>query len=789
MPSPLGAGNLRAAPRGPTRVAWGVEVGAVSPSARPGTEAARDRRQTVLDHSQLAPYGGSGIDLMPLNRWDYRREEQMGKAPRDRGWLRADYSGFDAKAWHGNVGCRVRPDQLVLDYDPRASGGRDTLAEFCGDHGLDLSRAPTILTGGEQPGRHVWVRVPEGFLASNELEAYPGLEFKGHGRQVVAAGSKHPLTERRYEWLVEPDPLEGMPLLPDNALATIRRPQAVALPGGTGQWSVERLGALLDRLDPEAFADNQSWMELMFACHHATNGEGREAFCEWSRRDVRYANAQLEKRWDSASAGRGGGITARYLAKLAHDMGRPDLIPGTSAQDDFAGVPVEVPPDALPARVGGPRSGAEFLLNARGHAEDNIVNAISAIEASPLLPRWDEIKQVIRFTGDVPWPPEFGRELDDHTERLAREFLCRQHSGHRYIPGRENTHEAVKTVGYRNKVNEVLDYLAACERDWDGVRRVDYLATRYWGCGDGEYEREVSRRFMVSAVRRMRRPGCKVDTMPVLKGPQGWGKSSGVRELFGDGWFSDAQLGDLNGKDAALQLRGIWVQEFAELDAMRRSDVSTLKAFVSRAVDRIREPYGRNVVDTPRRCVFVGTVNEGGYLKDGTGNRRFWPLALERRADLAGLSADRDQLWGEAAAAETAGESHVMREEMWDDAAERQEHETSLDPWEEVFRNALASRATADALGYADEDDELFPTTPPPGDRVLTAELLEWAGVDTSRATRESAHRVRNVMERIGWTYRRTVRVGDRRNTGYVDLRGMDPLTAEHWEARHGDGK
>src|SRR5690606_33974819 len=125
-----------------------------------------------------------------------------------------------------------------------------------------------------------------------------------------------------------------------------------------------------------------------------------------------------------------------------------------------------------------------------------------------------------------------------------------------------------------------------------------------------------------------------------LLGPQGWNKSTAIKVLFGDEWFSDADLGDLGNKDAAMLLRGIWVQEFAEIDGLRRADVNTLKAFCSRGVDRMRDPFDRVVSDAPRRCIFIGTANEEGYLKDGTGNRRFWPLTLASEIDVAPIKRD-----------------------------------------------------------------------------------------------------------------------------------------------------
>ena len=141
-----------------------------------------------------------------------------------------------------------------------------------------------------------------------------------------------------------------------------------------------------------------------------------------------------------------------------------------------------------------------------------------------------------------------------------------------------------------------------------------------------------------------------------------------------------------------MLLRGIWVHEFAELESLSRSEVTTMKAFVVRQVDRVRDPYKRIVRDVPRRCVFVGTTNEGGYLRDSTGNRRFWPLTLMSRVDVPSIVRDREQLWAEASSLEAGGASDVLPGSLWPVAADRQADEATKDRGR--TRSCAATRRT-----------------------------------------------------------------------------------------------
>ena len=182
---------------------------------------------------------------------------------------------------------------------------------------------------------------------------------------------------------------------------------------------------------------------------------------------------------------------------------------------------------------------------------------------------------------------------------------------------------------------------------WDGDRRVHNWLATYLGVKPSEYAAAVGSRWLIAAVARIYPPGCKNDCCLILEGKQGTLKSTALRTLA-EPWFTD-DMPELGTKDSQLNLRGIWVIELSELDSMTRGEVGHVKAYLSRATDHFRPPYGHAPIDVPRECVFAGTSNKGAYLRDETGGRRFWPVQCGP-IDIPYLKQDRDQLFAEAVA-------------------------------------------------------------------------------------------------------------------------------------------
>jgi predicted P-loop ATPase len=315
--------------------------------------------------------------------------------------------------------------------------------------------------------------------------------------------------------------------------------------------------------------------------------------------------------------------------------------------------------------------------------------------------------------------------------------------------------EALQIKCMERAFDPVLDYLTSLR--WDGTPRLDRWLVNYCDAEDTEYARAVGRKVLVAAVRRVRVPGCKFDYLMVLEGPQGAGKSSALALLAGGAEnFSDAPVLRLRDKEQQEATGGIWIYEIAEL-AGKHIDVEHVKQFLSKSVDAARAAYGHGRTDQRRRCVFVATTNNDQYLKDATGNRRFWPIKVGEQIDLDGLRDDRDQLWAEAAAAEASGEALVIPEALWAVAAEATEGRMEHDPWSDILEERLLVLEAAAASGkplttklFCRGEDEKGPHW-----RVATSYLLDDVlGLPVMKQTQWQLKRLAAAMRRIGWDTR-----------------------------------
>lgn len=228
------------------------------------------------------------------------------------------------------------------------------------------------------------------------------------------------------------------------------------------------------------------------------------------------------------------------------------------------------------------------------------------------------------------------------------------------ISGVNKIMDGVNLISEENKENAVALYLQS--QTWDGVERLETLFIDYLGCVDNIYTREAAKLSMVAAVRRAITGGIKWDYMPIFIGPQGIGKSTFLK-ILGREWFNDS-LSSFDGKEACEVIQGSWIVEVSELTGLRKSEINIAKQFLTRQEDIFREAYGRRTKKYPRRCVFFGTSNDAEFLKDASGNRRFWPIdtfvQTPKKSIFQDLAKEVDQIWAEACELSKREDFHLV---------------------------------------------------------------------------------------------------------------------------------
>ena len=365
---------------------------------------------------------------------------------------------------------------------------------------------------------------------------------------------------------------------------------------------------------------------------------------------------------------------------------------------------------------------------------------------------FDELRQRTVLRKPPPWGAPGASDVDwqDHDDLLAATWL--QENGIAVSP--EVASQAIEVVARRSKFHPVREYLGRLK--WDGNPRIDKWLSYYLGVDDSEYSRAVGKCWLISAVARAYQPGCKVDTAIVLEGEQGRLKSTAIKVLSKP-WTTD-ELADIGSKDAAMQLVGVWIVEMAELEGITAVKVSTIKAFITRSVDRYRPPYGRRVMDFPRQCVFAGSVNENQYLRDATGGRRFLPVEC-KSIDIESLTRDRDQLWAEARLRFEDGERWWFNDPALERrAALQQRGRHREDPWEPIVAQYLA---------LLSEQKRKQKTEPPEPPQVTVNEILrnalkvgadQFGNIDVGKWKQSDSNRVADCLKKLQWK-RQQVRI------------------------------
>lgn len=303
--------------------------------------------------------------------------------------------------------------------------------------------------------------------------------------------------------------------------------------------------------------------------------------------------------------------------------------------------------------------------------------------------------------------------------------------------------EAVLAAAQHRKVHPVREYLDGLT--WDGTARVERFFTTYCGVTEASYTHGVARMLFVGAVARVRAPGCKVDTIPILEGEQGRGKSRLIAALAAP-WGADTPI-SLGDKDAYQSLRGVWIYELAELASFKGREAARIKSFASSPSDHYRPSYEPRARSVPRQCIFIGTTNESHYLADATGARRFWPIRVER-IDVDAVKRDRDQLWAEAAMMHRDGVQWWPDHDLASQGEAEQSERYEGDPWSDPLMAWLEKPTRTRALDGGGRDEEQLDVTR----GVTMAEILSEAlHVPRERAGKYEQERARRILKDAGW--------------------------------------
>lgn len=401
-------------------------------------------------------------------------------------------------------------------------------------------------------------------------------------------------------------------------------------------------------------------------------------------------------------------------------------------------------------------------LDKAGNIKNTLRNLTLILENDPMLKPlvFNQLLDGMEIKGEVPWkhPSKFWRDADDAQ-------LISYVDTHYGTFSARNYDIAVMKVTDDRSYHPIRAFIEELP-EWDGVERVDTLLIDYLGASDTAYVRAVTRKTLCAAISRVLRPGCKFDSMLVLNGPQGVGKSTLIAKLAGE-WFSDSlNLGDTKDKTAAEKLQGYWILEIGELAGLKKAEVETLRSFLSRQNDIYRASFGKRATPHLRQCVFFGTTNaESGYLRDTTGNRRFWPVKTPGGAAKHSWQLTNEeiqQIWAEAFVYVKRGEKLYLDADMETLAKTEQREAMESDEREGLVRVYLDTLLPADWDSMDTFERRNFLNGTEFGEQQRTGTVkrtsvsnmeiwCECFGKERANLRRADSNELTSILSRLGW--------------------------------------
>ena len=431
---------------------------------------------------------------------------------------------------------------------------------------------------------------------------------------------------------------------------------------------------------------------------------------------------------------------------------------------------------------------SKLTYDKMGSIKNTLTNLLLIMQNDPQLKGvvFNQLSDGMEIRDDiapVPWkhPSKFWRDADD------KQIISYIETRYGAFSNR-NYDVAIGKVTDDRSYHPIRDYLSSLP-EWDRTPRIETLLIDYLGAPDNRYVRAVTRKTLCAAVKRVLQPGIKFDTMLVLNGPQGVGKSTLIAKLGGE-WFNDSlSLNDTKDKTAAEKLQGFWIMEIGELAGLRKAEVETLRSFLSRQNDIYRASFGKRATPHLRQCVFFGTTNEeSGYLRDTTGNRRFWPVKTPGtgyKHSWQLTQTEIDQIWAEALYYVNSGEKIYLDSDLDALAQEEQREAMQTDEREGLVREYLDKLLPEDweTMDLAERRGFLRGDAFTGGNRVGTVRRntvcaleiwCECLGRESGAIRRSDSNDIFSMLARIGWKKAETNSLGVRRLPLYGPQRCFD---------------
>lgn len=651
-------------------------------------------------------YADNGYSLTPLR----------GKIATRKGWPSTQYEPFPEIK--GNFGVVLQDDDLIIDVDPRNfEAGIDSYKALCDMISQDLCQTTFYVQTGSG-GLHIYLKKPSDLLIRNSISRFPGVEFKSRGQYVVGAGGIHPDTLREYQGHGS---LGTVSAAPTALLDLIERRENDIKPGIDNYVSDEQSKArFIKYLEKAPIAiQGENGDRTTFAVAATGHDFGLHPDVCFELMTIHY-NTRCEPSWPLEELKRKVYNAYKYSQNPLGTM-------AVGATFEATGIPYQ-----------------ELMwdMNNDGGLKKTLRNTVNLFRYKAKGEQLNPLYGLLgynQFTNDIVYLKQAPWQKDNHqktwSDECAYESKVWIAANHKLEPSTPTMHEAVVVAAKDFKFHPVRDYLDSLK--WDGVKRAHKWAVDYLGAHDNIYHRTVGLKMLVGAVSRVYHPGEKFDYLVVLEGKQGTGKSTALSILAAP-WFADLTL-DVHNKDTIEAMRGKWIIELSEMETHNRTEEKAMKAFLSRSEDRARLAYMRIAKDYPRQSIFVGTINpeeeDIGWLKDTTGNRRYWPVATGD-IKLAELKLVRDQLWAEAVQLHKSGVPLYLEDRAIALQAEaEQKKRMGVDAWEDRIKL------------WVDRDEYVKLKNVITGQEIYT----DCLSGKLPMYTRREQSRIAMIMNRLGW--------------------------------------